>query len=936
MTETTTTPTTPELIKAHPWHALPPERVLELLGTSEAGLSVSEAKRRLAEFGPNELEVIRPPNALRIFLREFKSPLIYVLLIAVLITAALREWIDSGVILAVLLINATLGTFHELRAEQAIRSLMQFLSPRARVVRDGEEQQLPARELVPGDIVLLESGIRVPADLRLLATTALMVDESVFTGESVPVVKHVSPVAADTPLADRRSMAYLGTIVTSGRGVGVVVATGSRTELGKIAELARHEIQPQTPLERQMARFARLVALFVVIGVSVISAFGLLRGDPWVLLFKFAVGAAVAIVPEGLPIVLTLVLAVSAQRMARRRAIVRQLAAVETLGSTTVIGSDKTGTLTENRMTAHSVWAAGEVFPLTQERSTSELLHIPIHEVRERTFWELPPVTRVLLTGILANEATLAVSDETDQQLEGLGDPTDIALLVAGMQLGLIREEIESLYSTVVVVPFEPERRFAAVVARVGDELHLFAKGAPERILEMCTTWASPTGITPLETDRILAAAHELAGRGLRVLGFAAGTISSEAAERLEELLEPRNLTFLGLVGLWDPPRPGVREAIAECRAAGIRVVMITGDHAATAAAIAEHLGIAERESGVLTGRELQRLSDQELCEVVQRVSVFARVEPEQKLRIVRALQANGETVAVTGDGVNDAPALRAAEIGVAMGKSGTDVAREAADIVLTDDNFVTIVAAVEEGRGAFDNLRKATFFLISTGAAMIFVLPFAILFNWPLPFYPAQLLWLNLVTNGLQDVAMAFEPKEPGLMRRRPRPRREGLLSPLLWERTLLSGLIMAAGTLYMFDWTLRSTGSVDLARTVALTTMVIFQNFQVGNARSTTRSLLRMNPFSNRMLFGSVLAALSLHVAALYIPLTQLVLRVQPIPREIWPHIVAVALTILIAVEIHKWLRRRWPRYDSWETSDLEPFATQSPRQNLTRTAA
>lgn len=915
--------TTPVGTETQAWHALPAERVLELLGSTEDGLSASEAKRRLSTYGPNELETAPPPNPLLIFLREFRSPLISVLLIAALVTAALREWVDTAAIMAVLLINAAIGTFHELRAERAIRSLMQFLSPRARVIRDGEEQHIPARELVPGDIVLLESGIRVPADLRLLATTALMVDESVFTGESVPVVKQIEPVPPDTPLADRRSMAYLGTIITSGRGIGVVVATGPATELGKIAQLARGEAQPETPLQRQMARFARLVALFVVIGIGVISAFGLLRGDPLVLLFKFAVGAAVAIVPEGLPIVLTLVFAVSAQRMARRRAIVRQLAAVETLGSTTVIGSDKTGTLTENRMTAHSIWAAGELLSLTSPHDGSEhaqTLRVPVHDLHRYSFWHLPPAARVLLTGVLANEATLVPREETEQELEGIGDPTDIALLVAGAHAGLVREEVEQVYPIVAVVPFEPERRFAAVVSRVGDTLYLFAKGAPERIMEMCSSWSTPTGTAPLDADQILAAAQDLAAQGLRVLGFAAGPIAPETAERLEELLQPHDLTFLGLVGLWDPPRPGVREAIAQCNEAGIRVVMITGDHAATAAAIAEHLGIAARQNGVLTGRELQRLSDEELREAVRRVSVFARVEPEQKLRIVRALQANGETVAVTGDGVNDAPALRAAEIGVAMGKSGTDVAREAADIVLTDDNFVTIVAAVEEGRGAFDNLRKATFFLISTGAAMIFVLPFAILANWPLPFYPAQLLWLNLVTNGLQDVAMAFEPKEPGLMRRRPRPRREGILSPLLWERTLLSGLVMAAGTLYLFDWTLRATGSLDLARTVALTTMVIFQNFQVGNARSSTRSLFRMSPISNRVLFVAVLAAFGIHVAALYLPITQFVLRVEPIPLEIWPRIIAIAATILVTVELHKLIRRRWPRRDSWEASHTQ----------------
>jgi Ca2+-transporting ATPase len=916
------------------WHALTVAETLERLGTSLDGLATREAERRLQQFGPNEIETAPPPSLLRIILRQFKSPLIYILLVAALVTAGLGEWIDTGAIFAVLLINAALGTYHELRAEQAIRSLMLYLSPRARVIRDGVEREIPAKSLVPGDIVLLESGIRVPADLRLVSTTALMVDESVFTGESVPVVKHPDPVPPETPIADRVCMAFLGTIVTSGRGVGVVVSTGRATELGKIAHLARAETQPQTPLERQFARFARLVALVVLVSIVAISSFGVLRGDEPALLFKFAVGAAVAIVPEGLPIVVTLVLAVSAQRMARRRAIVRHLAAVETLGSTTVIGSDKTGTLTENRMTVRALWAAERVISFEDEQ-LDPVPHLSFSALRETAFSDLPPPLRVLVTGVLANEATLAHSEEIGQERAGIGDPTDLALLIAGARFGLVREELESIYPILAEIPFEPERRFAAVVSRIDGKPVFLAKGAPERILDMCSTWVSPEGLVPLDREAILAAAHQLAQQGLRVLGFAAGEIPFEHAERIESLLEPSGLTFLGLVGLWDPPRAGVREAIASCHSAGIRVVMITGDHAATAAAIADFLGIAPRSSPVLTGRELQRLSDEELRSIVQQVSVFARVEPEQKLRIVRALQANGETVAVTGDGVNDAPALRAAEIGVAMGKSGTDVAREAADIVLTDDNFVTIVAAVEEGRGAFDNLRKATFFLISTGAAMLFVLPFAVLAGWPLPFYPAQLLWLNLVTNGLQDVAMAFEPKEPGLMRRRPRPRREGILSPLLWERTLLSGLVMAAGTLWIFDWTLRASGSLDLARTVALTTMMIFQNFQVGNARSSIRSLFRMSPFSNRVLFAAVIAAIIVHVGALYVPLTQFVLRVEPIPLDIWPRIILVASTILAVVEVHKWLRRRWPRRDSWETSEVLGEPTRRPTMQPARQA-
>ncbi len=913
-----------ELQLDRPWHALSPEETLRALATTPQGLSSAEARRRLAHFGPNRLAQVPPPNPLLILLHQFASPLIIALGLAAVVAGALGEWVDASVIVAALAVNALFGFIQEWRAESAIRSLMRYLSPKARVLRDGVEQIVESERLVPGDIVLLESGMRVPADLRLLATVALMIDESVLTGESVPVAKRPEPVDRDTPVADRTCMAYLGTIVTSGRGRGVVVATGTRTEVGRIAAVAQREVAPPTPLQQQLARFARTVSLVVLVGILAIGAIGLARGDDLATLLTFAVGAAVAIVPEDLPVILTIVLAVSVQRMARRNAIVRHLPAVETLGSTTVIGSDKTGTLTENRMTARLVWAAGQEQDLSATetpcdpaaRTPPPLERASFRKLREqRTAHEL-----VLLGGELANEAQLGASKRDGEAESGVGDPTDLALLRAAQQLLGDVTLLRQRFQTLALLPFEPERRFAAILCATDERPILFVKGAPERVLDMCAYWLSEHGLVPIDRQTIADAAAALARRGFRVLGVAAGETEKQDESAFANL---EGLVFLGLVALWDPPRAGVKEAIARCHAAGIRVLMITGDHAGTAAAIAAELGIAPPGSPVLTGRDLAHLDDETLRERVRTVNVYARVEPEQKLRIVRALQSLGETVAVTGDGVNDAPALRAADVGVAMGKSGTDVAREAADIVLADDNFVTIAAAVEEGRAATDNLRKATFFLLSTGAATAVILPTALFLGLPLPFYPAQLLWLNLVTNGIQDIALAVEPKERDLMHRRPRPRREGILSALLWERVALSGVVMAIGTLWIFEYTLATFGSLDLARTVALTTMVLFQTFQVGNARSSTQSLFRLPPLSNRFLFIATAAALALHIVALHVPFLQFVLRVQPIPLELWPRMILVAVTIVLAVELHKAVRRHWP-YPSWELSSQAPQTT------------
>lgn len=873
------------------WHALERAEVESYLETGEHGLSQTEAGRRLERYGPNHLEEQPPPGVLEVLLRQFRSPLIYILLIAAAVTILLGEYVDAGVIGAALVLNAVIGFTQERRAEASVRALMQLAAPRARVIRDAREREVESRELVPGDLVLLESGSRVPADLRLVRATNLSVDESLLTGESVPVGKRSAPQGERVQLADRKSMAYMGSVVSSGRGRGYVVATGAQTELGKVAESVREEEEPKTPLQQRMDRFARVIG--AVVAISSIAAFGvgIFLGESPQEMFLVGVALAVAAVPEGLPVVFTITLALGVRRMAQRNAIIRRLPAVETLGSTSTIGSDKTGTLTENRMTVQQVWTAGRTFAVADGEGSLAA--------------ESCSLRLTFLGGVLTNEAEIYPSDEEDG-FETRGDPTEAALLVSAARLGVDPTRVRASYNLCADSPFESERRYSASVRERDGEHLLFVKGAPERMLGMCARAISNEGTTELDTEALHRAAQEMAAGGLRVLGIAYKELPEPPHP--EEVPEPEGLTFLGLQGMMDPPRESVREAVTGCRQAGIRVVMITGDHAVTARAIARDLGIADEDAPVLGGTELEEMDDEELREHVPEVSVYARVAPEHKLRVVRALKSWDETVAVTGDGVNDAPALKAADIGVAMGKSGTDVAREASDMVLTDDNFVSIYSAVEEGRVTFDNVRKVTFFLISTGAAAIIAILSALILGMPLPFLPAQLLWLNLVTNGLQDVALAFEPGERGVLKRPPRSRKEGVISRLLWERAVVAGVVMAVGTLLLFWWELERTGSLELAQTVALTTMVLFMAFHVGNARSERRSVFRLNPLSNPFLAVSVVVALAVHLAALYLPPTQFVLRVEPIVEPgTWVRMVLVASTILIAMELHKLLRRR-----------------------------
>ena len=879
------------------WQALTAEDALARFDAdAERGLSSEEAEQRLAEYGPNRLEDSEGRPWWQTLLDQFRSPLIYILLIAAVVTLLLEEYVDAGVIAAVLVLNAVIGFYQERKAEQAVQALMELVSPTATVLRDGHEQETDAEQVVPGDIVLLSSGGKVPADARLLQASSLQIDESLLTGESTVVGKDPEPVDEDAPIAERSCMVFDGTAVASGRGRGVVVATGGATELGKIAEQMREAEELSTPLAQRMAGFANIIGLIILVSVVLTLAYGLLLGEPLDEMLLTAAALAVATVPEALPVVLTVTLARGVQRMAQRRAIIRRLPAVETLGSATFIGSDKTGTLTRNEMTVREVWVAGR---------THDLGEAP-EDPREAETRELPDAdadaaTRATLASVLANEAELKL---TDDGVETRGDPTETALLVAATRSGYDVEALRRSWVERAQIPFESQRQYAASYRERDGEHHVFVKGAPERVLAMCRDLAGDG----IDEDAIREAQEDMARRGLRVLATAHARL--DAAPDPDDPAEPGDLTFLGLHGLLDPPREGVKEAIEAAQRAGQRVVMITGGHAATARAIAHDLGIvADEDATVLTGREIGDCSDTDLADAVAEVAVFARVEPGHKLRIVEAAQQRGEVVAVTGDGVNDAPALKRAEIGVSMGQAGTDVAREASELVLADDNFVTIESAIEEGRVTFDNVRKVTFFLVSTGVGTFLIVPATLLLGWPLILVPAQLLWANVVTKGLQDLALAFEPGEPDVLDQAPRGHREPVVTGPLWLRSAITGAVIAAGTLRMYGWALaQGAMSLEQARTVALSTLVVFQAFHLFSSRSELRSVFSMSVTGNRFLFLAQAGALVVHVAALYLPATQFVLRVEPIPLGAWGLIVAVSLSVLLVIELDKLIRRRF----------------------------
>ncbi len=886
------------------WHALAPEELLARLHSTPHGLSAAEAAVRLERHGPNRLPRREPPGPLRVFLSQFASPLIYVLLAASVVSAAIGEWADAGFIFAVLLLNAVIGTVQEYSAQRAADQLQGLIRTRSRVLRDGEVFEIEAEAIVPGDVVLLESGDRVPADLRLLAARDLEIDESLLTGESLAVHKEADRVLApDAVLAERSNMAFAGTMVARGRGRGVVVATGLDTALGQIARDVLQGPGARAPLLVRMESFTRRIALLVGLATLVLAAVSLVRGLPLTEVFLMAVALAVSVIPEGLPVAMTVALAVGMARMARRNVIVRRLMAMEALGSCTYIATDKTGTLTVNRLTVQRI-----VFPGVQPWGvTGEGLAEGVIEGPEGapTPEQAALLERLVRAAVLANEAHIA---HRDGQWVAHGDAVDVALLVLARKVGRSREEMLESCPELDALPFESERMYAASLNRVQGRPMVFVKGAVEKVLPMCRYMARSGGDQPLDRVVVEAGAAALAEAGFRVLALAEGPAPAAAAEGLapEHL---RDLTLLGLVGMIDPLRPEARAAIAACRTAGIEVAMVTGDHPATAYTIARELELVRDRTAVVTGTELREARDQRrLDALIARARVFARVEPHQKLDIVRGLQRQGHFVAVSGDGANDAPALRAAEVGVAMGRSGTDLARETADLIITDDNFASLVAGVEEGRIAYANVRKVIFLLISTGAAELVLFVLSLLSGLPLPLVAVQLLWLNLVTNGIQDVALAFEPGEGDELLRPPRPPQEPIFNRLMVERVLVSALWIGALAFAVFWWLLEQGYGLEQARNGTLLLMVLFENVHVFNSRSETRSAFRHDPRRNPLLlFGTALAQL-VHIGAMYTPGLAEVLAIQPVSPAHWSELLVLALSLLLVMELHKlwWARR------------------------------
>lgn len=880
------------------WYTQSQEQIFKSFDVGENGLTYEQVESLRERYGENKVGKEEGVNYLRLALNQLKSPLILILLIAVVVTISLAEYIDALVITAVIVLNGVIGFVQEAKAERSVRSLQQMITPKTIVTRDGKDMEVPSASLVPGDIVSLVSGAMVPSDIRLFAVTELRVDESMLTGESVPAIKSIETLSeSGLSPGDQANMVFMGTIVVNGRGKGVVVETGDRTMLGVIADTIRSAGKVVAPIQEKIEKLAKYIGVLVMISTSLLFFFGLFLGTSVKEMFLTAVAAAVATVPEGLPIVVTIAMAVGVKRMVRYNAIIRNLPAVETLGSTTVICSDKTGTLTVNRMTVthlfdgiHDVTVGGIGYAPEGNFEDSEG-NVSILE---------ESLLQVLRVGLLCNESRLVLRDDS---WEVEGDPTEGALIVSAKKAGLRTESELAEWPRKAILPFESDRGFMATLHERNGKSYMFVKGGHDRLMELCTECSYSEG---LDRETILEKAKDYASQGMRVLAFAIKEMPS-GTEEIRDSDVSEGLVFIGLQGMLDPLRPEAIEAVTKCHSAGIRVVMITGDHAETATAIARSLGLQGADSGAVTGTQLIDIDESGLDFMVRKTSVFARIAPDDKFRIVNALKRQGEIVAVTGDGVNDAPALKTAHIGVAMGKGGTDVAREASDMVLVDDNFSSIFHAVREGRIVFDNLRKAVFFLLPTGLAAIWSILLTMLMGIPIPYVPAQLLWVNIVTNGLQDVAFAFEPGENDVEERPPRPTKEGIVSSLLIQRTVIVSVCIALGVFFIFTHSLTVGDELEKARTMAMTTMVLFQFFQAFNSRSEYTSVFQMNPFSNKFLFLSMTFALLAQVWVVTSPTMEWIFRTRPLSLAEWGLCTLIAFSVIIVIEGDKYLRRR-----------------------------
>lgn len=886
------------------WNALDTPELVKKLGSGTEGLSEAEAEKRRQVYGSNVLPDRHRIPLWLVVLHQFKSAIIYVLLIAAAISLLVGEYSDAGFIMLVLIINAVLGATQEWKAESSAASLRKLIKVNAKVLRDQQIKELGADELVPGDLVYLESGNKVPADIRLLQANQLSLEEALLTGESLPVVKNADPASkARLPVGDRQNMAHAGTTVMNGRGRGVVVATGIRTEIGLIASSLRHLKSSKAPLVERMERFAARISVIVLVTCIVLGVIGGLQGIPIMELFFFMIAIAVSAIPEGLPVAITVALAIGTTRMARRHVIIRKLTAVEGLGSCTYIATDKTGTLTVDQQTAQQiVLCSGEVYTVTGTGYAGEG-QILDKQKQPISLDDHPELAQLIRQVILSNEATLhKVQDDWRHQ----GDAIDVALLALSYKTGTTPKQIRDEVEVLKEIPFEPQRRYAALQYRSKDKCYLAVKGAYETISGKSTKEPS----ADLEKKVI-----EMAGQGYRIITVG---LSEGDGPVDDDQLPP--LKLLGIVALMDPLRPEAKAAIKSCHEAGVTVAMLTGDHPATALSIAQQLDIASTMEEVVSGSDLGESGDEvdeAFMEKVRGKLVFARVSPFQKQHIVEALKRMGHFVAVTGDGVNDAPALRTAHIGVAMGY-GTDVAKETASIIVTDDNFASIAAGIEEGRAAYSNIRKIVYLLISTGAAELVMIAMALSFSMPLPFLPVQLLWLNLVTNGIQDIGLGFEKKEKGLMKQLPRSPSEGIFEPLMIKEVLLSGITISLLAFGAWYYLLEVEGWSELkARNSVLLLMVLLENFHVFNCRSESHSVFRI-PFShNYVLIIGVFVSQGIHIVSMHIPFMQNLLSLAPVsPRE-WLEWLGIASVILVVMELFKLFRR----YNKSQTETSHP---------------
>ncbi len=861
------------------------EKLYESLQTQPHGLTVQEAKNRLQQFGENEIKQSKQINPLKIFLAQFHNFVVYILLAALAISFALGESVDAIVIATIIVLNSVFGFVQEFKAEKSIEALKNMASPRANVIRDGKEQSVDAKELVPGDVIKLQTGDKIPADARLIEQFNLQTLESSLTGESAPIKKDVERLPEKTALADRINMAFAGTIVVNGRGLAVVTQTGTNTEIGKIATLIQERDEDPTPLQIKLDKLGKTlayitIAICAVVFLAEVFKDGSFERSAIMEFFIVAVSLAVAAIPESLPAVVTIGLAIGVQRMVKRNSLIRRLPSVETLGSTTVICSDKTGTLTKNEMTVKKIFANGHVIDVSGSGYGFDgEFYVDGKKIDPKKF-EL-----LLKIGALNNDAAF-------DGKQALGDPTEAALIVSAAKAGLNQSELEKTLPRKDEIPFTSERKIMTTIHSMEGADHAFVKGAAEVVLDRCETIFEDGKIielTPEKQTEIRELTKKFAEQALRVLGFAYKEIDDSSDKE-------KRLTFVGLQAMIDPAREEAKESIKKCRAAGIRVVMITGDHQTTASAIAKEIGI---EGKVVSGNDLENITDLE--KQVEEISVYARVNPEHKIRIVEAFKANGHIVAMTGDGVNDAPALKEADIGVAMGITGTDVAKEASDMILTDDNFSSIVNAVEEGRGIYDNIKKFVTYMFSSNLGEILTLFIAIMIGLPLPLIAIMILWINLVTDGLPALALSVDPIDRHVMERQPAKPDESILSKSLVTTMILVGVSMTVVTLGLFSWYLKNGYELQYAQTVAFTVLTLSQLFNVLNCRSERKSVFKVGLFSNVNLVYAVLLSFSIHLSVIYTPL-RVYFKTVPLNMVDWVYIFIAASLIVVVIEIYK----------------------------------